>query len=219
LCSGTNLCSAGLTFGLCTSTCESQLCATGDVCADLVPAALQIANREPWQNRLCLKSCQSDSDCAPYLHCRNLPAFPKGSPWIRGCFAALPADLGIPCADANGTRRNDLCSGGLCSDLGANGLCAMDCSTTPCPTGTECALLGNGQKLCLRPCTATFTCSLDPLLTCVAPGKGLLGFTLEKTAPRDAAYCAPKPCVSDDTCGIVGRCALDPGGGHCVLRN
>jgi hypothetical protein len=165
-----------------------------------------------------LKSCKSDSDCSPTLHCRSLPEFPTRNPWTRGCFAEHPVDLGTSCVDATGSRRNDLCSGGLCTALGANGLCTLDCSTTTCPTGTECALFGSGQKLCLRPCTAAFTCAFDPLLTCVAPGKGLLGFTLEKTVPQDSAYCAPKPCVSDDACGIVGRCALDPGGGHCVLR-
>lgn len=217
LCSGLNACMPGLAMGLCTSSCESQACSMGETCADLVPASF-VENREPWQERLCLKVCTSDSDCGPFLHCRSLPGFPVGSPWIRGCFAKFPAELGVRCVDPTGTRRHDLCSGGLCTGLGANGLCSFDCSMTACPTGTECAQFGDGRKLCLRPCSSMFTCAADPLLTCVAPGKGLLGFTLEKTAPRDSAYCAPKPCVSDDTCGIVGRCALDPGGGHCVLR-
>ena len=122
--------------------------------------------------------------------------------------------------DATGTLRSDLCSSGECIDMGAKGLCTMDCSESSCPPGSDCAQLGNGRKICLRPCIGSFNCSADPLLTCVTPTIGDLGYHLLSPDPSSASsYCAATPCILDDTCAPTGTCVADSGGGHCVAKH
>jgi len=129
-------------------------------------------------------------------------------------------EVGEPCADANGTLRDDLCVAGLCADLGALGLCSEDCQLDPCPLGSDCAVLGDGRKLCLRSC-AGFACGGDSLLSCAHPGRpGDLGYQLASGAASDpeSGYCAPKPCNSDEACLPAGVCASKTGNdGHCIL--
>lgn len=222
LCSANAPCTTGPALGMCTSSCQIGSCGDNQVCAGLLTTATPPpGGAAPWQTSLCLLGCSVDTDCATGLRCRTLPPGPTGSAWVHGCFADVPEDVGDPCTDAAGARRDDLCASGFCADLGAKGLCSMDCSVASCPPGSDCAVLGDGRKLCLRPCTGTFTCSSDPLLTCVVPGPGDLGYHLASPASLNAAssYCVSKPCVSDDSCAPTGTCAAATGNGHCVARS
>ena len=221
LCSGANPCITGPLGGMCTSLCQKNSCPAGDVCANLATAASNSDRPESWQTQVCLPTCLSDADCTAGLRCRTLPGWPNATAWVHGCFADVPADLGGPCLSATGVRRNDLCVTGLCADLGALGLCSHDCTSASCPVGSDCAVFGDGRALCLVPCSSSFPCNQDPLLTCVASGQSLLGYHL-KTTPSGGgggAYCAPNPCGADSDCGAAGLCRKDSGGGHCVARS
>ncbi len=223
LCPASAACSTGPARGMCASECPSPsgLCDDGQVCAGLLTVTQPPEAPEPWQTSLCLPGCATDADCAGGLRCRTLPPGPKGSAWVRGCFADAPRDVGDPCTDASGNQRDDLCASGMCADLGAQGMCSLDCEVASCPPGSDCAVLGDGRKLCLRPCTGGFTCAQDALLTCVVPGPGALGYQRSGTDNSNAAssYCAPNPCVSDDACLPTGSCIAETGGGHCVKRS
>jgi PKD repeat protein len=221
LCSAANPCTTGPIGGMCTSLCQKSDCPVGAVCTNLATAAANSGHAEPWQSQLCLPSCSSDADCTAGLRCRPLPGWPNGTLWVHGCFADVPADLGGPCSDATGVRRNDLCVTGLCADLGALGLCSRNCTNALCPAGSDCAVFGDGRELCLVACSSSFLCDQDPLLACVAPGPSLLGFELTTPPSTGAggAYCAPKPCASNTDCGAAGLCRADSGGGHCVARS
>ena len=219
LCSTGSQCTTGPLAGMCTSSCQKSDCPTGGVCANLGTAVSNSVRAEPWETQVCLPACRFDADCTAGLRCRTLPAWPNGTLAVHGCFTDVPADLGGPCLDVTGTRRNDLCVTGLCADLGAMGLCSRDCSNAPCPVGSDCAVFGDGRQLCLVPCSSS-PCDKDPLLTCVAPGLSLLGYHL-KTPPlggQGGAYCAPMPCTHDADCGAVGLCRKDSGVRHCVAR-
>jgi PKD repeat protein len=218
LCAGSAACAASSVPGLCATPCASGQCEDGSVCAGLQTAATPAgATPAPWQDAICLRACESDGDCEGGLRCRTLPPGPAGSAWVRGCFADTPADVGQPCMDTTGALRDDLCSSGMCADLGAKGLCTMSCAVSSCPPGSDCAQLGDGRKICLRPCVGSFDCSLDPLLTCVAPTIGDLGYQLVSSEPS-SSYCAPTPCIVDESCAPTGRCLSDSGGGHCVAK-
>jgi PKD repeat protein len=220
ICGSESPCTTGPTRGLCASPCSAGFCGKGEVCARL-SAGPPPAVPEPWQTDLCLGACTVDTDCMPGLQCRTLPPGPAGSAWVRGCFARVPVDVGEPCSDANGTLRDDLCVLGLCADLGALGTCTLDCQADPCPLGADCAVFGDGRKLCLRSCTG-FACGEDSLLSCAHPGRlGDLGYQINPGGVGDpeSAYCAPKPCNSDEACFPAGVCAIKLGNdGHCVRR-
>jgi PKD repeat protein len=219
LCPTSSPCATGPKHGLCASACQSGICADSDVCAGLLTVtAPPIGEASAWQARTCLRSCTKNADCSTGLACRTLPPGPMGTAWIRGCFASQPSDVGEPCRDARGNLRDDLCASGLCADLGAKGMCSASCEKTSCPPGSDCAVLGDGRKLCLRPCT-NFACDQDPLLTCVIPNPGDLGYG--PTSPNAAtSYCAPAPCNKDVDCkSPTGSCASATGPGHCVFRS
>ncbi len=226
LCSAANPCTTGPQGGMCTALCQQNGCPGGGVCANLETATAPSVLGEPWQTQVCLPACLSDADCTAGLRCRTLPGWPNGTFQVHGCFADVPADLGDPCLGATGVLRNDLCVTGLCADLGALGVCSRDCTFALCPAGSDCAVFGDGRELCLVPCSSSFLCDQDPLLTCVAPDSSLPGFQL-KALPGGGegnAYCAPKSCTSDTDCGAVGLCREDSGGedsgaGHCVARS
>lgn len=207
-------CAAGPTRGLCAASCAGGRCGAGQVCAGLHTADSPVTP-EPWQTDLCLPVCAANADCLPGLSCRTLPPGPSGTAWVRACFSAVPADLGEPCRDTVGRLRDDLCATGLCADLGSLGMCTMPCQKdTSCPLGSDCALLGDGRSLCLRSC-ASFACDRDPLLTCMAPNPGDLGYQLASSGTANAgSYCAPKYCNDEQACLGAGICQAK----HCVRR-
>jgi PKD repeat protein len=221
LCPGGSGCSAGPARGMCAATCPAGLCEDGQVCAGLLTTSTPPPSGvEAWQTDLCLAGCAQDTDCAGGLHCRTLPPGPAGSAWVHGCFSSVPRNVGDPCTDPAGNRRDDLCASGLCADLGALGLCSMDCKNATCPPGSDCAVLGDGRRLCLRPCVGADACTADELLTCVQPGLGALGYELVEPEAANAAstYCAPKPCRTDADCLPNGSCYAPSGPGRCARR-
>lgn len=219
MCSSSRPCAVGPSAGLCAAECTTNTCASGEVCADLGVAVASSGRAEPWQTQLCLRACATDRDCPAPLHCRSLPGI-SGGPWVKGCFSDVPADMASPCRDAHGVRRNELCATGLCADLGALGLCSADCAQTSCPVGSDCAVFGDGRQLCLVPCSLSFGCATDPLMSCVAPGTALLGYQLKNNAATNGTtHCAPKACASDKDCAPTGSCQLAGANGRCVQRN
>jgi PKD repeat protein len=221
LCPTSAPCSTGPTHGLCASSCQLLgICDDKQVCAGLLTATPPAGKASAWQAPMCLRGCTKDADCAVGLGCRTLPPGPAGSAWLHGCFTRVPVDVGEPCRDSAGNLRDDLCASGLCADLGANGLCSATCDVTSCPPGSDCAELGDGRKLCLRPCT-NFDCVQDPLLACVTPNTGDLGYQLASPSSPNAAssYCAPKPCAADTECLPTGSCVSATGISHCVRRS
>jgi PKD repeat protein len=226
LCPTSAPCSTGPAHGMCASSCpagQAGICGDNQVCAGLDTATPPAGMASAWQAPTCLRECAKDADCAAGLGCRTLPPGPAGSAWLHGCFTSVPYDVGEPCRDSAGNLRDDLCASGLCADLGANGMCSASCARASCPPGSDCAVLGDGRKLCLRPCT-NFACSQDPLLVCVIPTAGDIGYQLATPNSPNAAssYCAPRPCKSDSTtdpCLPAGTCVYNLGGSHCVRRS
>ncbi len=225
LCPASAPCNPGPAHGLCASSCQAGICNdTEQVCAKLRTATPPAGMATAWQAYLCLPACTVDEDCPAGLSCRTLPPGPAGSAWIHGCFANVPGDVGDPCMDSMGNLRDDLCASGLCADLGAKGMCSASCDVASCPPGSDCAVFGDGRKLCLRPCT-NFPCDQDPLLNCVQPTPGDLGYELaSSTTPNVASsYCAPQPCTLGDSstalCLPTGTCVYQDGGSHCVRRS
>jgi PKD repeat protein len=221
LCPASAPCSTGPIHGLCAASCQTGICGDAGVCANLLTATPPAGKASAWQAPTCLRACEKDSDCASGLTCRTLPPGRLGSGWIHGCFAKVPGDVGEPCRDAEGNLRDDLCASGLCADLGANGMCSANCGSASCPPGSDCTVLGNGNKRCLRPCTS-FSCTQDPLLTCMTPNPGDLGYQLaDPTSPSAASsYCAPILCLEDNDCkSPTGACVSVTGPGHCVRRS
>ncbi len=218
LCSNDD-CQHGPGHGICSANCFSGQCDGTDICAGLRTAAPPSGSYEAWQTQICLRACDSDSDCSGGLLCRTLPPGPATSGWVRGCFSGVPGDVGDSCIDENGNLRDDLCATGLCADLGSKGLCSADCSVTACPLGSDCALFGDGRKLCLRPCIPNLSCSDDPLITCVVPAQGAFGYQLVNPSSTSASsHCAPRLCLTNQDCPAAGTCPNGTGVRYCVKR-
>jgi hypothetical protein len=219
VCGAADQCPGAFARGHCTRACTADDCPENSLCADLglnLPPAMPTP--EPWRSRQCLRRCTLDRDCPTGRRCRLVPVAGSPDRWERGCFYGFPADLGASCRGATGTPQNDLCLGGQCADLGALGMCSLDCSARACPTGTVCAAFNDGRRLCLRPCAGELSCRDDPLLACVSPGgTGPLAFTAAE-ATAGATFCAPKPCTSDSACAPAGICLGQPGASHCSRR-
>jgi hypothetical protein len=162
-----------------------------------------------------VRPCQADTECGTSLRCRALPGR-GGTSWVRGCFPEYPIGPGGPCRSASGQLRNDVCLTGLCADLGAAGLCSVDCTQNPCPPDAACASMTDGRRLCLPRCGPGSTCQGDPLLACTQPNAGPLGFTVQ--GEPGVTFCAPRRCTSSDECGLLGTCRQDGNGGHCTRR-
>lgn len=209
-------CTAAFARGLCAAACSDSDCRTGEICADFSQAAAP-DGPEPWQHALCLKACQSDDDCGAGLHCRDVPAAAPSGGWTRGCFPGAPSPAGSSCRNASGQLRNDACVTGQCIDLGANGICSLDCSHAACPPGTACADMMDGRHVCLQKCGGAVACDRDPLLACTAPNMGPLGFGV-MGGEAMVTYCAPKVCAKHEDCGPAGTCRDDQNGAHCVRR-
>ena len=219
LCPSSTDCPHGPSHGICSSTCLSGQCNGTDVCAGLRTATPPSGSYEAWQTQICLHACESDSDCSGGLLCRTLPPGPATSGWVRGCFSAVPGDVGDSCVDENGNLRDDLCATGVCADLGSKGLCSADCSVTSCPLDSDCAAFGDGRKLCLRPCIPSLSCADDPLITCVVPAQGTFGYQLvNPTSTSASSYCAPRLCLTNQDCQGAGTCPTGTGVRYCVKR-
>jgi PKD repeat protein len=220
LCADGTSCQHGPSHGICSSNCFSGQCNGSDVCAGLRTASPPPGSSfEAWQSQICLRACESDSDCTGGLLCRTLPPGPATSGWVRGCFAAVPGDVGDSCVDEDGALRDDLCASGLCADLGSKGLCSADCSVTACPLGSDCAAFGDGRKLCLRPCIPSLSCADDPLITCVVPAQGTFGYQLvNPTSTSASSHCAPRLCLTNQDCPAAGTCPAGTGVRYCVKR-
>jgi PKD repeat protein len=215
ICGSTAKCTAAFTRGLCASSCATTACGATEICADL-PRAVPPDVPEAWQQPTCLLACATDLDCGGGLGCRDLPALSPAGTWVRGCFPGAPAAPGSACRNASGQLRPDACITGQCADLGANGVCSVDCTTAPCPPGASCAELTDGRHLCLQRCTPEVPCDRDPLLACTSPGTGPLGFSLP--AGTTGTFCAPKLCANDEDCGSAGLCHDDATGAQCARR-
>ena len=216
---GTMGCPSGFARGVCTAPCAGD-CGMGAACVDFARSADgdSAAAAEPWRKALCLRACAVDADCAPGLRCRVLPgALPApASPWTRACWIDVPAAVGAPCRTAMGTLRGATCVTGACLDVGALGMCSLDCETAACPPESACARLGDGRALCLHACAGTGDCSSDPLLACEPPGApGALGFSVV-SPPAGATFCAPRHCTADADCGLAAKCKSASGGMHCA---
>ena len=83
----------------------------------------------------------------------------------RGASLALFALLGACATEIGDTcEEHDDCSdvrGGYCSLVG---VCTRDCTETPCPAGSTCAIVGNTESndermICLRSCQAGEDCN------------------------------------------------------------
>jgi hypothetical protein len=225
LCGQAAQCPAAFARGVCTLGCAAGSCPEGAVCADL-GRGLPAPTGQTWRAAQCLRACTGDTDCAQGQRCRTVPV--AGGPmarWQTACFFDFPSDPGAPCRGPGGAAQDDICLGGRCADFGARGLCTADCAAAPCPSGTACALFGDGRKLCLRRCEGASGCNEDPLLACATEGgAGPLAFTLvgaDATRPgtpdtMPPGYCAPRPCTSDAVCAPAGVCMGAPAG-HCAL--
>lgn len=212
VCGSAARCGSAFPRGLCAESCRDSGCPGAQVCADLSGGAV---GAQAWQAPLCLRACASDGDCAIGLRCRDLPG---RAGWVRGCFPDHPSGVGGPCRSAADQLRADLCVTGQCFDLGALGICSLDCTRESCPTASACVEMSDGRRLCLRECANGLGCNGDPLLACIAPNPGPFGFTVPSGAPG-VTYCAPKRCATAGTeCGLVGHCREDQNGAHCVRK-
>jgi PKD repeat protein len=207
-------CTAAFARGLCAASCKDTECREGESCADLSQGAPDAG--EPWQQPLCLRRCDREEDCGAPLRCRDLPARNTDAGWLRGCFPDYPVAAGGRCRGADGQLQSEICVTGRCLDLGAEGVCSLDCASSPCPPSMGCADLTGGRVICLARCSPTVTCD-DPLLACQGPNAGPLGFTLHSGTPA-GSFCAPRRCASSDDCGPAGSCSTSATGGHCVRR-
>jgi PKD repeat protein len=215
VCGSTAKCTGAFARGLCAATCGGSECRASERCADLSQGSPDAG--EPWQQPLCLRPCQGDTDCGPPLRCRDLPGRAPGAAWLRGCFPDFPTAPGGRCRGASGQLQDGLCVTGHCMDLGAAGICSLDCTSASCPPRMACAALADGRHACLALCGPGLPCDDDPLLACLPPNAGPLGYTLPPGTPP-SMYCAPRRCASADDCAPAGTCRMGVGGGHCVRK-
>jgi hypothetical protein len=180
-------CPTAFARGVCTESCSQSTCPLGGVCADL-GRGLTAPEKQAWREPICLRACTTDATCAQGQRCRTLPVTAAGvSSWGKACFFDFPADPGASCRGPGGDVQDAVCLGGRCADLGARGICSVDCTSGPCPSGTACAHFADGRRLCLPRCNPSLPCSDDPLLGCTAPGgTGPLAFTIPSPPPETA---------------------------------
>lgn len=118
--------------------------------------------------KICLKNCTQDSECA-------WPSFCQGSICTLG--NAGSAKLGTACSTKTDATDAQRCEGGhycqVVKQGSQDGFCYRDCGDprkTDCPTGLTCLGTGGTQKLCLKTCTKAEDCATNaPATTCVQP--------------------------------------------------
>lgn len=213
LCGG-NTCGTAFPRGICHARCAVLACGGGASCVDLTRGYTPSATAVAWRDKLCLRPCDSDQECSPDTRCRTLPGGAGG--WVAACFPDLLREAGASCRDPGGVLRDERCATGRCEDLGALGVCTADCGAGTCPPTTECVRMNGGARLCLKACADHAACGSDPLIDCVPPGDGPLGFTPEVVIPG-RRYCAPKTCGAASDCAPAGVCRVGGGGGQCAL--
>jgi hypothetical protein len=136
--------------------------------------------------------------------------------WGQACFADVLGDVGAPCRDASGALDGSNCLTGRCVALGARGVCTDACSASAaCPSYATCASLPSDGALCLADCAMASDCA-DPLIDCIGPGPGGLGYTLPPAAPANTTLCAPKRCSQASDCAPAGTCMTVSGAEFCV---
>jgi len=154
--------------------------AAASTISSAAPAATAASGASAWRRPVCLPACADDSTCPTGTRCRSLPtavgpgggtAAPGGGPWTSACFAGYPLPIGARCGDGSGALVDTDCASGLCANLGRFGRCALDCTSTACPGGSACAVLGDGRRLCLATCGPAIAppCDDDPWLGCQGP--------------------------------------------------
>ena len=209
-------CAAAFSHGLCSRACDTTQCCDTPQCTEpRVCAALAFAGGAdagtPVRRARCVAPCTSDGDCPPGFACPTLRAggTTASLAWVRGCLpVGAQRDLGAPCRNANEVLDPDSCGTGVCADVGALGVCSASCDGNhPCPGGSACARLGDGQDLCLALCAYESDCARDPLFTCVG---GLIA-----DGGAGINVCAPRSCAIDDECAPSGRCGPNA---VCVRR-
>jgi hypothetical protein len=210
LCAPGSGCSPAFVRGICASGCDEAGCGADagavSVCAQV--AITPAADGGPGAPApICVRPCTINNDCGTGAVCEALRAGPGApGPWTRGC---LPVgalhDIGDSCRDASEALQDQSCTTGLCADVGALGVCSAACDDGhPCPDKAACALLSDGQQLCLAACTTDDNCAQDPLLACRQTRPGGAG-------TGDVMVCAPRACTADSTCAPSGRCRRDIG--------
>jgi hypothetical protein len=230
LCGAGQDCPGALAAGLCARRCEDTPCDADEACVDLTRGGSAPPDggvddggvSEAFRVRVCLPPCTSTSSCRVGFTCRSLPVVAIGAPadgaytWSQACFADVLGDVGAPCRDPSGALDDASCLTGHCQALGARGICTDACSASAaCPSYATCATLPSDGSLCLADCAKASDCA-DPLIDCIGPGAGGLGYTLPASAPSTTTLCAPKRCSQPSDCAPAGTCTSVGGAEFCV---
>ena len=194
-CKSGGACGAAFARGVCSTTCSTGFCGTGAVCADIALGAPGAGGGAPAP--VCLADCSGSATCAAGFVCQQIPSGGTSAAWVSACLPLGAAkDFGASCRDANDALDDTACTTGHCADVGALGMCTVNCSgAQDCPSGAACATLpGAANRLCLPPCSATFPCTGDPGLQCrtaVGDAGADGGLSISGGTPG-GAYCAPR---------------------------
>ena len=167
----------------------------------------------------CLRRCTMDRDCPAGRRCRLVPVAGHVRSLGAGLLLRLPGrDLGAGCRGPSGLTQNELCLGGLCADLGALGMCSLDCTSRPCPTGHGLRRFQRrAAGLSCAPARATCPAGTTPCWPVCRPGDaGPLGFTAAGSPPGRPSV-RPSPArlgqrvrARGDLPGRAGRQPLRP---------
>ena len=231
LCGDGDHCPGGLAAGLCARRCESAPCDVGEQCVDLTRGGAAApdggspdgGSPDAYRVRVCLPACSASTTCRAGFSCLPLPVVAVGAPsggaysWGSACFADVLGQVGAPCRAADGTLDDASCLTGHCEALGARGVCTDVCGAgATCPTQAVCANIASIGPRCLVTCATATGCD-DPLLDCVGPGAGGLGYTLPPEAPANTMLCAEKRCTQPSDCTPAGDCTPVDGADFCTL--
>ncbi len=175
-------------------------CASNDDCT----SALCFEDAFPGRpsRSYCSYACESDEDCGPRFHCREV-----GDGGV--CVSGRRGNLGDPCAS-----NDDCIDGSFCAARGAQRWCTATCSDAePCQDGFECTEASGG----------VFICAPDHGISgddCAAPEDCLSGVCAIGAAAHAAGACsrvcdASTPCPTGLECrrtsdGVTAVCVWPP---------